>query len=284
MSLCLGHRSNIRMAELNMDLQLAASVGFFLLSVLPAAESSRGVFLGCLSTGKWKLLSLALLRPCLHTARQEWWCPSPALVWAWPCVARNFLLVALAVQADSSSLAAQQLLSNFLAVSHRNLLTKEIMWQGTLQAGCSYPCGSCFTNPTSNRNTWSPKQQGRRQKLPGEAGRSSSLFLLQVLSCWQWSSWGAANPTASLWSMGGHFSPWEQEGKAPLYNSVFFLCLPTPAPFPLLFCSPTLQEDALGVGFDVAANTLRRCVNDDWQLLKALFQHLAVTTPHTSAA
>lgn len=66
-----------------------------------------------------------------------------------------------------------------------------------------------------------------------------------------------------------------------LYSSFVF---PTPAPFPLPFSPPTLQEDALGVGFDLAASTLRRCVNDDWQVLKALFQHLAVTTPHTSAA
>lgn len=66
-----------------------------------------------------------------------------------------------------------------------------------------------------------------------------------------------------------------------LYSS---FVLPTPAPFLLPFSPPTLHEDALGVGFDLAANTLRRCVNDDWQVLKALFQHLAVTTPHTSAA
>lgn len=66
-----------------------------------------------------------------------------------------------------------------------------------------------------------------------------------------------------------------------LYSSFVF---PTPAPFPLPFSPPTLHEDALGVGLDLAANALRRCVNDDWQLLKALFQHLAVTTPHTSAA
>lgn len=63
-----------------------------------------------------------------------------------------------------------------------------------------------------------------------------------------------------------------------------YFVFPTPAPFPLPLSPPTLQEDALGVGFDLAANTLRRCVNDDWHVLKALFQHLAVTTPHTSAA
>lgn len=67
-----------------------------------------------------------------------------------------------------------------------------------------------------------------------------------------------------------------------------WLCAPplsSPHLLPLLFHSPhPPSKKMLWVLALLAASALRRRVNDDWQLLKALFQHLAVTTPHTSAA
>lgn len=172
---------------------------------------------------------------------------------------REVCATSLAAQANSSLLASQQLLVNRAAPS--------------LGVGASQ---------NQNWTTWSLKCQKLSE---GEAGRGSSGFPSRVA---QTNDAGADEEQQSvlpLCEQGWESLSTIARGKNP---SAWFVCasfvFPTPAPFPLPFSPPTLQEDALGVGFDLAANALRRCVNDDWQLLKVLFQHLAVTTPHTSAA
>lgn len=150
-----------------------------------------------------------------------------------------------------------------------------LQWLGFVEVASQTPAGIGAPDPHSSKDKDS-------QKLPEEAGRDSSPCRLSRHVAEE-----LLKSRNLITSLRSRVATSEREAKrenplwVTLYSSFVF---PTPAPSSLPLSPPALQEDALGVGFASAASALRRRVNDDWQLLKALFQHLAVTTPHTSAA